>query len=123
MRIRLAPVLVCLAVVLSMLTGAVIHGMAHATDARGGLQEVVICSDGGDVVVVLDANGNPSELPASCEYLPCSDCLTKTPAMLSALPVAAAPAAAAAPRGIDATDLLPVSQPVRKTARGPPVGV
>ena len=123
MRTRLAPVLLGLAVTLSLLTGAVVQGMAQAAGARGGLQEVVICSDGIEAVVVLDANGKPSDLPASCEYLPCADCLTKTPADLSAAPAAAPPAPSAAPARAMAADLLPSPQPARKAARGPPAGV
>lgn len=80
--------LVTLALTISMVSGAVVHGMALVTPPRSQavLHEVVICaSDAAEAVIMIDAQGNrvdPADEP--CTLMPCPDCLAAVTFALAA---------------------------------------
>ena len=119
---RVAHFLLVPAIAIAMVSALLAHGMAHATQARaGGLQQVVICADGVESVVVVDARGNPVDPDAPCADRLCPDCLSVTAAALPAPPpVIGRIETVMAPASPDAGLHFPIRRAAHEAARGPP---
>lgn len=116
MTCRFASLALTVILALAMVSGAAIRGMAQVAPDRGGLIEVVLCADDGELrPVLLDANGKPVEPGAPGFHGPCPDCLTPLPL---ALPVNSVLPVRLSCRGVT---LLPVPQ--NKPAARVPGGV
>ena len=91
--------------------------LAVARAQPAGVAEMVICSDGAAVTVLIDAQGNPVEVPHHCP-----DCLTALATAHATLPAARITpvlwARVAPPSGAKAVAIHPVRA---APPRGPPV--
>lgn len=76
MTSRIAPFLLTILLALSFLSGGVTGGIAQPgmMIGNGGVTEMVICSDGVAVTVLVDAEGNPVDPQKPCLQHRCTQC-------------------------------------------------
>jgi len=121
MATRIIHILLVAAITLSMFGAALAQGLVHADQpAAGPYQQVVICAEGAERVVFLDARGDPVEPDASCVARLCPDCLAFASADLATR--AGAPSRADPPTAVATPhpDLsLPTRHAAHEAARGP----
>lgn len=83
------------ALALSLALGAMSHAAVAPGQERGDLQAVVICADGHEAVIYVDADGRPADPDDYCHEFGCADCprtaaaLTPTDPSLPGDPLAA----------------------------------
>lgn len=85
---RIGHTICCLVTLLALLVGSVFDGLAQAAPLpdMAGLSRIVICADGREATITVDADGDPVRSPATGHFRHCPDCL-ETPAVV--LPVVA----------------------------------
>ena len=95
---RIGHTISCLATILALLVGGVLDGLAQAAPLpdSAGLSRIVICADGREATITIDAKGDPVRSPGTGHSRHCPDCL-QAPAV--DLPVAARMPVPAGPAG------------------------
>lgn len=86
MRLFLAPLIGLLAA-LALIASVLGHGFAQARPRAVERFELVLCADGGERTVAVDANGNPVD-PDRCDAALCPDCIATPPLALAGAPSA-----------------------------------
>jgi len=107
---------------IAMISNVVTQGMAHASAPHGSIFEMVICAaDGGESVILVDADGNRIDPEEHCPHDSCPDCLMSGAHALIGVSVAFRPEA----RFTDTSGAVAFPFVLQRrsglpTARGPP---
>lgn len=123
MKPRIASLCLALLLALSLVPGSAGRGGARADPgmAAAGLTELVLCSDGAEATILIDAQGNVVDPGQPCPRQNCAKCLGAGTAVLAA--------AGADPSGTFGfrrsffpivTQRMHALRPARAVARGPP---
>lgn len=118
----LAPLTLALSIAVAMVLGAAVPGGAAAHRAQPGVERV-ICADGAEKTIRVDAEGVPIETSQD-QDCSCPGCDCLAPAADVALPAAGGAVAGSTGSGSPAAPAprisLPAEPGLRPEARGPP---
>lgn len=110
-----------LVLALAFVANGPVHGMSLTVPDRADFHAVVICADGHEATIFVDANGQPADPDAPCPEIGCADC-PRLPASLNPdyLRLPGAPLAAPVRTLVPADQTLASLFLLPPSARGPP---